>query len=156
MARPLAIKTVNKLNKIANKYFLACDDNKLPYTMSGLAAALGISRSNLSNYANKEQFSDAIAALKQRIEAQMEERMLTGQNASTPSIFSLKNNFQWHDKQQVENILPADQKHLENISSAKLLEMLGIDPANMELSIKSIQLRSKRPSQVGIVDISGS
>ena len=145
MARPLKFKTVAKLNRIAERYFQECDQNNRPYTMSGLAAALDISRQNLSNYARKEKFSEAISVLKQRIEAQMEERMLTGQNASTPSIFSLKNNFKWHDKQEVEHSGQVDVKKLCEIPTGTLLEALGIDPANMELSLQSIQLNSKRP-----------
>ena len=150
MSRPLAIKTIGKLNRVANKYFLDCDEINRPYTMSGLAYALGISRQNLSNYARKEMFAEPIALLKQRIEAQMEERMLTGQNASTPSIFSLKNNYGWHDKQQIEQHTVIDIKNLHNISTNDLLGLLEIDPANQAKLLTTIESKSKRPIEIEI------
>lgn len=113
--RPLKIKTLEELQKKIDEYFEYCDnrlvqgyDNKTneqfayispePYTMSGLALSLGISRRTLINYKRRYGFFPTIKKAKRKVEADMERRLLD-RNTFTPGlIFALKNNYQWKDK----------------------------------------------------------
>ena len=81
-------------------FFEWCDENSRPYTITGLALALGTSRQTLMNYEHREAFFDTIKKHKTRVENYAEERLYSG-NAAGP-IFALKN-FEWKDKQEVEN-----------------------------------------------------
>ena len=78
-------------------YFADCERRQKPYTMSGLALALGVDRKTLTNYGNKEEFFPAIKKARALVERDMEERLYSG-GANTGVIFGLKNNFGWEDK----------------------------------------------------------
>lgn len=67
-----------------------------PYTITGLAMALGTSRETLINYEKRDEFFDTIKAAKIRVE-QYWELQLLGNHATGP-IFNLKNNYGWKDK----------------------------------------------------------
>lgn len=73
-----------------------------PYTMSGLAYALDMSRKSLINYKKKTQFLPTIKKARRRVEKDVERR-LGDKNTFTPGlIFSLKNNFSWKDKSETD------------------------------------------------------
>lgn len=112
--RPLRFKTVADLQKAIDEYFDYCDNRvknvyikeagenvpvsyPAPYTMSGLARALGLSRQALSEYSHREQFGDAIKAARDRVQEDIETRLMETSNQSG-AIFNLKNNFGWRDK----------------------------------------------------------
>ena len=52
--RPPKYETVEELEKIIYEYFDECKKEKRPYTMSGLAYALGVDRRTLLNYSKDE------------------------------------------------------------------------------------------------------
>ncbi len=87
---------LNYLVEVAHKK----KTKQIPYTITGLAVALGTSRETLINYENKEQFFDTIKASKTRIE-NFTEQMLFGPSP-TGTIFNLKNNYGWKDKTEQE------------------------------------------------------
>jgi len=103
----LKIKSVNALRERVNKYFKECDagDKKgepIPYTNSGLALSLGISRATLINYKNSNKFGDVIQTARTRIENSMEKRLF-GKNQCVGAIFALKNSFPgWVDKNETK------------------------------------------------------
>lgn len=117
VGRPLTYKTVDELQKAIDEYFDYCDNrikqiytkegetvaitHPAPYTMSGLARALGLSRQALSEYSHKEQFGDAIKAARDRVQEDIETRLMETSNQSG-AIFNLKNNFGWKDKTESE------------------------------------------------------
>lgn len=78
-----------------------------PYTVSGLAVYLGTSRETLMNYSKRAKYFDTIKNAKDKIYAFTEESLFTSK--PTGAIFSLKNNYGWVDKQQVE----ADVKSID-------------------------------------------
>lgn len=100
--RPKLYNDVNKLEKDIDAYFKMCDKKDKPYTMSGLALALDMSRQSLINYSKEEKFFDTIKKAKQKVEAQLEENALSNKTNSVFTIFNLKNNFNWKDKMEVE------------------------------------------------------
>src|SRR5688572_15029963 len=77
-----------------------------PYTMSGLARALGLSRQALLEYSERDEFGDSIAAAKQRCE-EYAESQLFGPYANGAK-FNLINNYRgkhqdWAEKSEVDH-----------------------------------------------------
>jgi hypothetical protein len=122
--RPPKYKTKEEMQAIIDLYFLACrvhqeeseerllgllEDELLMIseiedvipTISGLAYTLGMSTEAFRNYEEKDEFLATVKRAKQRVEMSLEQR-LAGNNV-TGSIFSLKNNFGWKDKSEVDN-----------------------------------------------------
>ena len=116
MARPRKFKTVEEMQIKIDEYFQMCDEKtetKIddkgraktfyePYTISGLCLALDIDRSTLIEYAAIPEFSNTIKKAKLKVESWVEKKAMTGDANATFAIFSLKNNFGWKDKQEVE------------------------------------------------------
>jgi len=115
--RPLKIKTPEQLQQIVDKYFNDCDSRVLeiydsnkhavlkvnspePYTMSGLAYAMGMDRAGILNYGRRLKFFSIIKKAKDLVNKDVELRLMEGKNV-VGAIFSLKNNFNWVDKTEV-------------------------------------------------------
>ena len=100
-------------NKI-NDYFNYCNENSKPFTMSGLALFLDCSRTTLYNYDkelvkfkdlkedDKQRILNAVKRAKRMVEAYQEEQLFIGKSP-VGTIFSLKNNFNWKDTQEINN-----------------------------------------------------
>jgi len=124
VGRPLKYETPEEMQRIIGLYFLACrvhqeddigrlDDldeydkevvdliEDVYPTVSGLAYTLGMSTEALRNYEEKGEFLATVKRAKQRIEMSLEQRLALP--AVTGSIFSLKNNFGWKDKTELEH-----------------------------------------------------
>lgn len=102
VGRPKLYEDVEPMEKNIEKYFKECDKKDKPYTVSGLAYALDMDRRSLLNYSKDEKFFPTIKKAKQKIEQQLEEKGLMGTSNATFTIFNLKNNFGWVDKQEQE------------------------------------------------------
>ena len=117
VGRPRSFKSVEEVEEKINAYFNYCEEKEKPYTMSGLAYYLGISRQTLVNYSNQDQFFDTIKKARDKVQMQLEECLYRlGNNSGV--IFNLKNNFDWKDKiehssSEVENI----NKNISNIAN---------------------------------------
>jgi hypothetical protein len=148
--RPPKYKTPEEMQRIIDLYFLACKatmtgdtdlledlpeedllivndvEGSMP-TVTGLSYTLGMSRQALIDYEKKSEFLDTIKAGKQRIEMFLEERLY--HTACTGTIFNLKNNYGWKDKQEID--MNADVKYHEmteeelKAENAKLMKELG-------------------------------
>lgn len=107
MPRPRKYKKVEEMQIAINKYFTECDENEIPYTITGLAIALDFdSRQSLLNYCNYEDeedksFLDTIKRAKTKCEFDIERGLLSGKYNPTGAIFNLKNNYDWKDKQEI-------------------------------------------------------
>lgn len=99
----LKYKDETELARLIEEYFDDCDDKEKPYTMSGLAYWLGIDRATLVRYGDRDSFANQIKAAKDRVQAQLEENALSGKGNATFTIFNLKNNYGWKDKQEIES-----------------------------------------------------
>lgn len=128
VGRPLKFKTVEELDLAANAYFDSCDPHvekrlvdggvnqkgetiwlqravlteQKPYTIAGLAVALGINRRTLLDYSEREEFLPTVEAAKDRCEAYAESQLFSPY--SNGAKFNLQNNYQgkyqpWTDKQ---------------------------------------------------------
>ena len=100
--RPVVFESVEILQDKIDAYFKYCDHNHKPYTDSGLASFLEVTRQTLLNYTEKDEFFVTIKKAKTKIEAQYEERAVLGEYNPTISIFIMKNNFGYEDKVQQE------------------------------------------------------
>lgn len=97
----LKYKTQEQLQKGIDEYFKNCDEKGKPYTMTGLALSLGIDRTTLINYGERDLFSTQLKIAKAKVEEQLEECLYRlGNNSGV--IFNLKNNYGWVDKQEQE------------------------------------------------------
>ena len=102
VGRPKIFNDVKDVEEKINAYFNYCEEKEKPYTMSGLAYYLGISRQTLVNYSNQDQFFDTIKKARDRVQMQLEENALSNKANPTFTIFNLKNNFDWKDSNEVK------------------------------------------------------
>lgn len=110
----LKFKTAKELQDVIDEYFRWCDNRTknvyikeagdnvpisfpAPYTMSGLARRLGITRQTLVNYGNRELFFDTVREARDKVQEDVETRLMETTNQSGAQ-FNLKNNFGWKDK----------------------------------------------------------
>lgn len=126
--RPPKYKTVPELEKLIFAYFESCWKQKVdmfgnpiflkdkkgkktddpvmvqfkPYTVTGLAIAIGTTRETLMDYQKKDKFSDTIKRAKEMCHSYAEESLYIGKNP-TGAIFNLKNNWGWKDKTETEH-----------------------------------------------------
>lgn len=117
--RPPIFTTVEELESKIDEYFAYCNNrirqvysaksegvievlDPAPYTMSGLAVFLGMDRRSLLNYSKNEKFFPTIKAARDKVEADVEERMNDKQTFTPGLIFNAKNNFDWKDKSEID------------------------------------------------------
>ena len=101
--RPLKFESAKEIQLLADEYFKKCDIEEEPYTITGLALALDTDRQTLVNYEKREEFFDTIKRIKLKVENYAEKLLLSGKGNATGVIFSMKNNYGWKDKTEVEN-----------------------------------------------------
>lgn len=124
LGRPPRYESVGEMKELIEAYFKECDGvpyrdedgnvltdkygnpiftKQRPYTITGLALALGFTtRQGLLNYEGKEEFVDTIKEAKAKVEQYAEER-LYDRDGVNGAKFSLANNFKnWSEKQQIE------------------------------------------------------
>lgn len=156
--RPLKFQTVEELDRAIQNYFAEQDPHETktlvetgrdskgnllydtrnvlteqkPYTMSGLARALDISRQTLLDYSNKDEFLDSIRAAKLRCE-EYAESQLYGPFANGAK-FNLVNNYSgkyqpWADKHSVDHTTKDQPMPL----------LAGLAPAKLEVDDDAAQ-----------------
>lgn len=119
----LKYKSEEELSKGIKEYFEDCKKREKPYTMSGLAVWLGITRQTLVNYSHKDKFFPLIKKAKERVQAQIEENAIDGTFNTTFAIFSLKANYKWDDGNKVNvNINHPKTEKVEDIVDNSDLE----------------------------------
>lgn len=79
-----------------------------PLTITGMCMSIDCSRQTLSVYADNPKFTDTIRKARLLIEQSTEEGISTGSVNAQIGIFSLKNNFNWKDKTEVENTMKVE------------------------------------------------
>lgn len=114
--RPRQYETVEELEAVIEDYFESCWVDKItesidkdgvctmstiryqnrPYTVTGLALHLNLTRQGLINYQERAEFVDTITRAKTKVEMGYEEALFS-KNSNGPA-FGLKENFGWKDK----------------------------------------------------------
>jgi len=119
VGRPRKFKSVEEMQVAIDAYFVKCDERTMevvtrkgdvvtinrpePYTVTGLALALGLCRQSLLNYEGDTEFVDTIKKAKERVHHDLERRTYDGEGSTAGCIFGLKNNYKWQDKQELEH-----------------------------------------------------
>lgn len=112
IGHPVKYKTAEQMQKKIDNYFNRIDaHNKLalkkendgeqwkPYTITGLALALGMTRRGLLDYSEKShEFAHTVNVAKGRIEEFVESELFRTQGQVTGIIFNAKNNFKWREE----------------------------------------------------------
>lgn len=127
VGRPLKYKTPEEMQKRIDEYFESCyrpvailnkdkseytylkdkegniiKEQFKPFTITGLANALDLTRRDLLSYNEKDEFRNTITRAKSIVEQYAEERLFD-RDGNRGAIFSLSNNFKnWTDKQQID------------------------------------------------------
>lgn len=102
--KPAFYNNAEEMEKAVIEYFDNCIELQEPYTITGLALALGFStRKSLLDYSEKQEFVNIIKRAKLVVENGYEIRLSS--NSPAGSIFALKN-MDWSDKSEIENINP--------------------------------------------------
>jgi hypothetical protein len=101
MGRLKKYRNVELLQEAIDRYFKRCDDNRCPYTIMGLANSLDIDRQTLLNYQRNDEYFDTVRRAKNKVEESLEVKLLSDGRVATGTIFNLKNNFGWRDRQEV-------------------------------------------------------
>lgn len=113
--RPFRFTNPDKLDMQIEEFFIECKDNKIIPTITGLAVYLDTDRHTLLNYENcldnpayeeldydvKVRLITSIKRAKQRVESEYEQALFN-KNSAVGAIFTLKNNYKWVDKQEIE------------------------------------------------------
>lgn len=113
--RPFKFTDPDKLDSQIEDFFEWCNKNKKIPTVTGLAVHLDTDRHTLLNYENsledaaydkldydvKVRLITSIKRAKQRVESGYEQALFN-KNSAVGAIFTLKNNYKWVDKQEVE------------------------------------------------------
>lgn len=99
MSRPPIFETPEEFEAVCSAYFAQREAKEQPFTVNGLALALGMTRETLLRYGEKDGFSDTVKAVRARLEDHWESRLAGGNAAGT--IFWLKNQG-WSDKTETE------------------------------------------------------
>lgn len=145
VGKPRLYKTNEELEKKVNEYFDSCFQPKLrynskkkyyepvydnkgnkimeqvkPFTMSGLAYYLGMSRESLLNYEKRDEYFGTITRARQRVENYVEERLFDREGVNGAK-FNLSNNFKgWKEKQESDVNLVAPKIELEIVNNENL------------------------------------
>ena len=163
VGRPLVFKSVKELEAKIQDYFDWCDngfakvvdkdtgEEKLvskptPYTMSGLAYALGVDRKTLLNYSHKEEYFPTIKKAKTRIEQSVEERLLGSTGVVAGQIFALKQNFGW------DALTNEDDKKEAHIT-VQILQGYGIKPGEVVIDAEEVKHLKGIASGKEIIDL---
>lgn len=102
--RPRKFETAMQIEALADAYFLEAEAKKRPFTITGLAIALGTSRSALIDYeggkhdTETERFSEGNKWQKLRVENYAEEQLYLSPKTAEP-IFHLMN-MGWKNRTQ--------------------------------------------------------
>ena len=117
LGRPVKYETPEDMQVAIDKYFKEIDEHnkefpleRIPYTVTGLAMALDMTRRTLLDYCEKsDAFSHTIKKAKLKVE-EFNERQLYRNTQVTGVIFNLKNNFGWEDAQKIDGSLSYFEK----------------------------------------------
>jgi hypothetical protein len=102
VGRPLKFKTPQELEEKINQYFIECEARGEKPFITELAYYLDTSRETLREYKERPEYVDSIKKALTRCEMALEKNLIEGKVNPTGSIFNLKNNYGWRDKNETD------------------------------------------------------
>jgi len=112
-------------------YRLKCEKEDKPFHLSGLALALGTTRTTLVNYSEKGEFLAVIKRARTIAEAAVEDRLFS-KASPVGAIFVAKNGYGWKDKHEIEMSGSVDINGFIN-------KMPGGDSEELETGIDALE-----------------
>jgi hypothetical protein len=97
--RPRKHRSPVDMQRLIDAYFEHCDEIDEPYTITGLALSLDMTRTGLLDYERRGEFADTVKRAKARVEHSVEVGALRHGRAG--HIFALKN-YGWTDRQEIQ------------------------------------------------------
>lgn len=115
--QPIKWNNADELVEYVEEFFNWCDENEKRPTVTRLAYYLNCDRQTLLNYENcesngwlkrlsdeeRKKYVGTIKKAKMKIEAEYEDSLFT-KSETVGAIFTLKNNYNWKDRQEVVNV----------------------------------------------------
>ena len=102
VGRPLLFKTVEELEEKIEAFYDYCEEKEVPLTFERIAVFLGVDRKTIFNYSEKDEFFPTFKRVRDRIQADIMEKGMSGAINPTFGIFCLKN-YGYTDKQEIES-----------------------------------------------------
>ena len=96
-----------------------------PITISGLARRLDMTREQLIEYSERNEFTDTVKKAKARVQEYVEYALMAGKAHPSSAIFNLKNNYGWKDKTESE--VTNTHLHLHGVAKASYQEADKLD-----------------------------
>ena len=107
--RPLKFETPEILEEKINEYFKQCEEKGLKPLITELALYLDTTRETLCDYNEKDEYSYSIKKAKLRCQVALERNLVEGKVNPTGTIFNLKNNYGWRDKNETDITTQGDK-----------------------------------------------
>lgn len=107
--RPLKFESPELLQEKIKEYFDECEEKGKKPFITELAVYLDTSRQTLCNYEKKDGFFDTIKRAKEKCEMELERNLIEGKVNPTGSIFNLKNNYGWKDRNETDITTQGDK-----------------------------------------------
>lgn len=113
--KPAKYNNAAEMQVIIDEYFKDCEESGEVASVTGLAYVLDLTRQGILDYENcvetgklkslddsvKVEISDSIKRAKKYIESRYEQTLYSP-GKTVGAIFTLKNNYKWVDKQEIE------------------------------------------------------
>lgn len=161
LGRRRIVETPEEMQQLIDKYFQSClgplrdkngcvmrdDDGHTiyvqirPYTISGLASAIGMDTNTLKNYTYKSlagtvhpEFASVIAQARQRIEQYTEEQLFN-RDGTNGAQFMLRSGFRWSTKQE-EVEIARSLAQIKKIQQDYVMQQKQLELQERQLKIK--------------------
>lgn len=103
VGRPKAFNSPDELDKLIDKYKIHCEETNDIFTLIGLCVFIGINKDTLTEYSKMDGYSVTHKKALSLAEQALVNGSLTGKYNAAVSIFMLKNNHGYKDKQETEH-----------------------------------------------------
>ena len=123
--RPRLFNTVEELEVKIQEFYDYCELKEVPLTFERLATFIGIDRKTIYNYEQKDEFFPTIKRVRDKIQADIMERGMSGAINPTFGIFCLKN-YGYTDKQEISstNVNVNNNVDMSHISTDELKKLI--------------------------------
>lgn len=126
VGRPRLFNTVEELEQKIQEFYDYCELKEVPLTFERLATFIGVDRKTIYNYSQKDEFFPSIKRVRDKIQADIMERGMSGAINPTFGIFCLKN-YGYTDKQEIESTNTNVNKNIDmsQVSTEDLKKLIA-------------------------------
>ena len=95
--------TPKELDEKFQEFLDYCKKNYVPLTIGRLCVILNVDRDFLLDHGKQDKYATQIRRYRMIILADKEERLNAGKGSTAGTIFDLKNNYGWTDRQEIDH-----------------------------------------------------